>query len=347
MVILLVLGTIFTLGGVGIYYLGQKRGVPNSLLWGLFSVFHGLHEYADHFIDEVSDPIFIERVEVLFAVLSTIMLLAACIEFLGVVNHPNGKLVGVFMTLVISYVVFFTSNEAFETLEDSSFDFTVLSSSFFRFFFGFVLVMASMLVIILSFLYLQRTGREVGKDLTNSTILSVVLLAIFSFFEGFESSNDLFVLLRGFSGLFFLLIPVVFIIFSKPGLTNLILFDAESGRFISGYDFGQQKDIAAETEWINTAGFLSAIMSFSKAETTLGEVRDINTEAGTYIITPVVEGIHLGLQVRLSNSQLKASLTDFTAELKVHIPSIDTNALQFEEFEPFVELVEKYFSNYY
>ena len=63
MVLLLVLGSVFTIGGIGIFVLAKQRGVRNAVLWGLFPIFHGLHEFADFALDELGASFIVERFE--------------------------------------------------------------------------------------------------------------------------------------------------------------------------------------------------------------------------------------------------------------------------------------------
>ena len=47
----LIIGIIMTLSGVGVFILGYRRRVPNTLLWALVPFVHGLHEFGDYWIE--------------------------------------------------------------------------------------------------------------------------------------------------------------------------------------------------------------------------------------------------------------------------------------------------------
>jgi hypothetical protein len=69
---LLIIGTIMILTGIVVIYFGHKRSVPNAVLWAIFPIAHGLHEFADYALDEMAAPFFVERLELFFAIGSSL-----------------------------------------------------------------------------------------------------------------------------------------------------------------------------------------------------------------------------------------------------------------------------------
>ena len=63
-----ILGSIFFFGGLIILFLGLRRGVTNVVIWSLFPILHGFHEYIEFLIDNYNLPIFYQRFEPFFAV---------------------------------------------------------------------------------------------------------------------------------------------------------------------------------------------------------------------------------------------------------------------------------------
>jgi len=93
---------------------------------------------------------------------------------------------------------------------------------------------------------------------------AVILLVFFAIFEGFDSTNRLFIDLRGISLAIFIIVPILFVLTNKPGLQRLLIV-SENGELIYGFDFGKKLDLfsdGSESDLDNavmTAGFLAAI----------------------------------------------------------------------------------------
>ncbi|MHA2249619.1 MAG: hypothetical protein ACXAD7_04615 [Candidatus Kariarchaeaceae archaeon] len=344
MVVLLILGSIFTAGGIGIYLFGRKRGMLNPALWALFPILHGFHEFAEYVIEEFNDDIIIEQLEVLFAIGSSIALLAACIEFLGVIPRPFGKMTGFVSYTLIAYFILFVDKEVFEGMEHITYSYKSLETSFFRFFFGFVLVMISAAAIFFSFIQLkmqEKVGKiTIEQDLGKVVAIAIFLLFIFAIFEGLTSENATFVLLRGISAVFFLLLPAFLIFSSKLGLQKLLI-TSEHGIFVTGFDFAKN-DLLEDDQAILTANFIAAVSSFSRVESEIGGLSEIITTQGSYVIT-TYKGLIITLLTRSITLQLEQALVSFVQSIN--------NIIQYEEEivydrEVVVNTVQKYFSSF-
>ena len=102
---LLFLGSLFTFGSFFVYYYGRKKDTNNVLLWALFPLFHGLHEFIDY-ESEISNNILLIRIEVFLAIISSLVLLAVCIEFMGHEHGRYGKMTAFLLLVLFSYFLF-------------------------------------------------------------------------------------------------------------------------------------------------------------------------------------------------------------------------------------------------
>lgn len=297
-------------GGIGIYLLGRSRGVPNAILWGTFPILHGFHEYAEYLLDELDAPFIVERFELLFAIGSSVVLLMAITEYLGSIPRPYGKLTGLITFIPITYFLLVMEEEAIELLEHQTFQFGILSTGFFRFFYGTVLVLVSIIILIYS--YFRLPDEAQNQRLMTITGISSGLLVIFALFEGFTSDNPLFITLRGVSAVLFLLVPGYILFTNDLGL-QILLITSESGSYLTGFDFEKQK-MVDDDEAILTGNFIAAISSFSKSEEEIGGVSDITTTQGRYIINQKEDYI-ISLLTRNTNQELENGLIKFAEQL--------------------------------
>ena len=93
--VLILIGVIMVVSGIAIYYIGLRRNVPNTILWAFFPILHGLHEFADYFL-EFYDIFIIEQFEMFFAIAGAFLLLGATLEYNGALAKPIGKITAFF-----------------------------------------------------------------------------------------------------------------------------------------------------------------------------------------------------------------------------------------------------------
>ena len=336
-----ILGSIFFFGGLIILILGLRRGVTNVVIWSLFPILHGFHEYIEFLIDNYNLPIFYQRFEPFFAVCSSFILLAACIEYLGIVNTPYGKIIGLTGISTIFYFFFFSSDSLFIMIDGATFQIGSIETSYIRLLQGFILPFVSALVVSVSYYLLYKKAKKeliiVNSNITKSVLLLTTGLLIYGVFEGFTIS-DTIDLLRGISAILLLLIPLFIVIYSTVGLQNLMIFDSSSGRLIYLHFFQQESKLMALKEkdqnvekWILTAGVLSAISSLSNTQTSMGEVNRINSDKGTFLIAKT-QKYSVALQSQTINKNVESSLLKFQnlfdskeLDLKENIIYFDTN----------------------
>ncbi len=321
MLALFIIGIVMFVGGFVILAIGLKRRVKNALLWALFPIIHGLHEFVDYAIDDLGAPESLERYAACLAVTSSFFLLAAAIEFLGAPPSPYGKIAGASGILLFSYMIFMVDETTLEALSAGTLNFGLYHSDIIRFLHGFVLVEASSLIILISFLTLRRKASRkmltLDRNLPRTVLLSMGTLIFFSAFEGFDSDDPTFILMRAISLFFFLIIPAIAIYFTKPGLQTLLVVNGQSGELLFGYNFYTFASFGEigigpeqENHWINTASFLSALGTFASFDQKIGKLSQMNTDRANFALASKDQVI-AALDSRSYTRGLRKSLTEF------------------------------------
>ncbi len=212
---LVLTGVLMLITGFVIIYLGKKREVPNTILWSLFPIFHGLHELVD-FFEGNQAPFILERFGIFFAISSSFFLLAATIEFNGAITQPIGKLIALIGIIIASYFIFILPENLIEYITHHEFDLGLLQFTILRFFHGFFMTILSILSVLFSFLYLKwNSNRDfitIDPKISYLTVFSIILLSFYAFFEGFNFKNELFIIFRAVSMSMFIIIPLFFIL---------------------------------------------------------------------------------------------------------------------------------------
>ncbi len=313
------------IGGFVILFIGLKRRVKNALLWALYPIIHGPHEFVDYAIEDLGAPESLERYAAFLAVTSSFVLLAAAIEFLGAPPSPYGKIAGISGGLLFGYILFIVDEETFEALNSGILNFGLLHSDILRLLHGFVLIDASALIILLSYFMLWRkAGRKLltlDRQLPRTVILSVVTLVFFSIFEGFDSDDPGFVLMRAITLFFFIIIPAIAIYFTKPGLQSLLVVNALTGELLFGYNFYTYASFgeigigpAVETHWINTASFLSALATFASFDQKMGRLTQMKSDRANFALASK-DNVIASLDSRSYTRGLHKSLTEFVEKI--------------------------------
>ena len=341
---LLVLGALFTLGSFVVYYYGRKRDTNNALLWSLFPFFHGLHEFTDYF-SEINDNIMLIRIEVFLAIISSLVLLAVCIEFLGNEHSRYGKLTAFLLLVLFSYFLFIIPDDVFSELYNINHTIFVLQSTFFQFIYGILFVFISLIAIEYNLWIVKVENSRTGKDssyITRFLLVTPISMILFIIFEGFVPTSifapvnsffyQLYTLMEAIIAFLFLLIPIIFMSLSKPGLNSLIAFNPEDGRFLMAYDFNSKHLITVNDSsidlWINTASFLSALSIFSKTDSTLGgELSSINTERGVFILSKAPK-YSIAINTRTTTKNLQAALKNFMEKSKEDLEAGQNDVLE-------------------
>lgn len=343
---LLFLGSVFISGSFVVYYYGHKKDTNNALLWAFFPFFHGLHEFVDFYSEISTGTVFI-RLEVFLAIISSLVLLAVCIEFLGTEHSRYGKLTSLLLLVLFSYFLFVIPDDVFNELYNINHNFIWLQTSFFQFIYGILFIFIALIAIEYNLVIIKRENERTSANssfIKYFLIITPISMILFIIFEGFIPSPSLFpnnslgyqlfAVMEAICAFLFLLIPIIFMTLSKPGLNSLIAFIPEDGRFIFTFDFVKKKLITAQDksidQWINTASFLSALTLFSTTEGILGGMlSSVNTEKGVFILSKS-ENFSLALNTRTTTNNLKNSLRSFLINSKPIIDEIIKNTLEIQ-----------------
>lgn len=279
------------MAGVAVVYLGRRAAVPNAVLWSLFPFFHAGHEFAEFAFEFVPQLVWIERLEIFFAVGSSFALLAAAIEYNGAVSSPAGKISMVVADLFLAYLVAVLPDEGLEALDQASLFFLGMYTSPARFLQGFVLVFASAMVLLLTYWSLSRKSSKlhlsVDSRLKKTTAFGIVALLFYSTFEGVESSVPAFVIFRAVTLALVVVVPLVIVATTKLGLQHLMVVDA-GGLPIFAYDFADRKPIDLRGEegshLLLVSGFLAAIQSFSSEVLKTGRTIAVTAQNSYFVL---------------------------------------------------------------
>ena len=318
--ILSIMSVVMFVCSVIILLFGHKRGTPNIILWALFPFVRGLHwlveaiaEYYDEILD--IDMIIMDQLELITAFCSSFILLAACLEHNGMIRRPIGKVAILIVAILPFYLLFTIDEDTLEDIEDEVlFKWGEVQTDIFRFLYGFILPLIAIIILIGLYFYYYTQAKEgqinLNPKVRRSTIILVILIFIFSIFDGFDYCEDtdleiIFIGLRGITLAFFVIIPLIVILSQDLGLQKFLIIE-HSGLPIFQYDFMKRAPISDEDDTsFLTSGFLSAILGLTE--------RLANKESGflsiqssflNYIVLKTSSKLY-ALQSILSNKELK------------------------------------------
>lgn len=347
--ILLIIGSIMLVCGILVGYFGIKRGIPNAILWSLFPILHGFHEFAEYFLNEFNAPFIVERFELIFAFGSSFALLAASIEFTGGFLKPSGKIAGLSGFLIITYIVLIIPEVTLEEIHDLNWPVGLLLITFWRFLFGFILVIISAASIIASYFALKRKKVSISSKMKITTSISAILLCIFSVFEGFKSDNVIFIGLRGFTLSFSVLVPVLVVFSSKLGIQHILIIN-KGGTLLHGFSFNEDRNIFSmesekdQHEAILSAGFIAAITGYSSEILKGGESTTIRSE-NVYLVMVKKNDLIYTLQSINTNKNLRQSISNFMEQ--IHEEVKDKTSIHEVDDQKIDIAIRKNFATYY
>ena len=261
-----------------ILYLGYKRGTPNILLWTLFPFVRGLHWLVESISDYYEEILEIElfiftRLELFTAFCSSFILLAVCLDHNGMIRRPIGKIIALAVAILQLYFLAFGSGNLIEEIDDTTIWLgSGVTTEPFRLSYGFYLPIISIIVLVgIYFYYVYQANKgniNFNPKVKRSTFMLVVLIFLFSLFEGFDYYEEseleiIFIGLRAITLSFFLIIPLIVILSQDLGLQKFFLIE-HTGAPVFAYNFQEKSVIGIEDEVSHlTSGFVSAIMNFS------------------------------------------------------------------------------------
>ena len=274
--VLFIMAIIMFITSIGVLYLGHKKGTPNIILWALFIFSWGLHwlseAIADYYNEILDNELLIHsQMELVTAFISSFILLAACLEYNGMIRRHLGKIIALLSSILPIYFIIMINEDTLEDIEKITIVKTdVISTELFRFLYGFVLPVLSIIALICTFLYYYSQARK-GKIFYNPKMLKITLILgflifIFSIFNGFDYYEEqeleiVFISLRAITLAFFIIIPLVIVFTFDLGLQKFLIIE-HSGIPLLVYSFETKMDISDEYSLL-TSGFVAAIMGFS------------------------------------------------------------------------------------
>jgi len=344
----------------GILYLGHKKATPNTILWTLFPLIRGFHWLIEFFADyyeeilDIEMPI-LDRLEIFTAFCSSIVLLAACIEYNGIIRRHIGKIIvflGFLIPLYLILTVDFKTLEEIEDIELIKGD--IVSTELARFTYGFILPLLSIIAIILTFLYYyyQTTKDRLfyNPKILKTSLILVILIFLFSIFEGFDYFEDqgdieaIFEGLRAVTLSFFIILPLIIIISSDLGLQRFFIIE-QSGLPIFIYNFQTKESAISEELSFLTSGFLTAIINFSdELSTRKGGFLSIRSRYLYYSILKT-EGKLYAIQSILYNKNLENAFFSAAKQIDNLVSELNKN-LALDAFQV-KEVLDKNFSIFY
>jgi hypothetical protein len=321
----------------GILYLGHKKGTPNTFLWALFVSTRGLHwlvEGISDYYEEILDieMLLFSQLELITAFVSSFILLAACIEYNGMIRRHLGKVITLLSSILPIYFILSINEDTLEEIEDIYIlKGDIVSTELPRFLYGFILPLLSILALIIIYLYYYYHTKK-GTIYNNPKVLKItiilgILIFIFSIFEGFDYYEDqelelVFVSLRAISLIFIIIIPLIIVFTFNLGLQKFLIIK-HSGLLLYAYNFDTKRVISDDDESFLTSGFLTALLGFSKE---LSKKDDrflaIQSHYLYYVITKTESKIY-ALQSISKNKNLEQKFFQAVKELDESISNMD------------------------
>ncbi len=333
--VLLTMSIIMFIMSIGILYLGHKKGTPNIILWALFIFCWGLHWLAEGIADYYEEILDIElllfsHLELSTAFISSFILLAACIEHNGMIRRHFGKIIALVSSILPLYFIITSNKNTLEEFEDYYIvRGDIVSSESFRFLYGFILPLISIIALISTYLYYYHQTRKdkifYKPKILKITIILAILIFIFSIFNGFDYYEEqeievIFISLRAISLSFFIIIPLVVVFTFDLGLQKFLIIE-HSGIPLFAYNFETRSATSDESSFL-TSGFLSAIMGFSEQLSKKEEdFLSIQSHYLYYVITKTETKIY-ALQSISKNKYLENQFFHVAKEIENHVAEI-------------------------
>ncbi len=322
--VLLVITLVMILTGLYLFVEGRKRGLYNTLAWSLFPILHGFHEFTEYVIINYIPSIFLEKIEIFIAISSSLVLLTAVIEFNGVFSEPVGKVTGLISTIILGALIFIMPDSIFESLEEDIINYVILQTTLFRFTQGFILIWISIIFLLITDIYAIHLDKQEKFKLPEKVhIASLTLmfaLLVYSIFEGFESTNSVFVFLRSITLAIVILVPLFVLLTFDIGLQKLLVIDS-SGMLIHVHNFKTKGDVEEfSNKDVLSAGFIAAINMYATEVLEKGKAMTVNTR-GLYFSLVQVENLLIVTTSRFYTTALEKALNSFVSRIENELTS--------------------------
>ncbi len=352
----LVMAILMFVSTIIIIHLGRKHRTPNTILWAILPLFRGLEWLIEVFADysaeilSIEPPFITDRLEIVFSFCVSIIILAACLEFNGLIYRPIGKIAAILVSVLPIVLIFVLSSSLVEEIESSTmFEGLLFTSDPFRFLTGFLIPVFVILILLFSHIYYEQQVKhdKIFKDesMRAKVIMISIIIFITAFAKGFdyEYNEILFVLLRGITMTLFVILPLFIILSTDFGL-QIFLIIQNNGIPIFAYDFKTEKEVHFENKTSLVGGFLSAILSFSsKITDNLGKFLTIHSNNLYFFIKNTQTNIY-SLQSVIFSKELENKTIKVIRQITERIAE-KTELSEFEQLQ-IVSILKKEYAIY-
>jgi len=355
---LVIMAIIMFITSIGVLYLAHKKGTPNMILWALFIFSWGLHWLAEGTADYYEEILDIEllifsQLELFTAFVSSFILLAACLEYNGMMRHHMGKIIALSSSILPLYFILAINEETLENIEDVYIiRGDIVTTELPRFLYGFVLPLISIIALICTYIYYYYQTRK-GKIFYKTKVLKInviliILIFIFSLFNGFDYYEEqeleiVFISLRAITLSFFIILPLIIIFTYDLGLQKFLIIE-HSGIPLFAYSF-ETKSVASDDVSFLTSGFLSALIGFSEEITEKeSDTLSIHSNYLYYIIRKTEKKIY-ALQSISKNKDLVKQFFHVANEIDNSIANVsEASEVNINQLK---EVIDNNFSTFY
>ncbi len=316
-------------GVIGMVYLGYRRGLPNASLWAAFPFIQGLQWLIQFLWPE--GPFITERLELAMAFCASFVLLAAALEFNGIVPRPWGKLAALLSSITPLFLLFVLPENLVAGMEDAVlFEGFILVSEPIRFLYGLVIPLLAALALLGTYILRNRQFKAglLRHDpiLARTTLILILLLVVFSCFMGFDYEGGgatgelVFTALRSVALSFIIIMPLVVILSSDLGIETFLMIQ-DSGMPLFAYNFKSRTDVM-DDKIILTAGFVAAITSFSAEVSQKADFYTIRSNRLYYAVVRLQDKIYT-LQSMLHSKNLEMQFFDTCKRINELVEDMD------------------------
>jgi hypothetical protein len=323
--ILLIMSIIMVISSLILYFIGTKRNITGISLWVAAPFIRGLNWFVEFLAEEFSklDEVFIiDRIEISLAFLASFSLLGAILVYSKVSNTTQAIRIIAPAAILSVFFMFTFPKTAIVNIEDYTLELDPVETEPLRFMYGF-------LIPFVAFLILTNTAiRSQLEEEQNSTIMRIIiLLFLFSIFEGFDYDQDWYQLTRSVILFSILFLPLLVIVTSKIKLERLLLID-KIGLPLFAYSFRLKKSEITDHVML-TSGYITALLGLS--EEISEEQSSLSVESGNlfYTVEKTSNGLCM-LQSNAVNSDLQNQFQEFVAQ----VSSVIENITEVSEIDP-------------
>jgi hypothetical protein len=356
--VLLIMAIIMFITCVGVLFLAHKKGTPNMILWALFIFSWGLHwlseAIADYYEEVLENEMFIHsQMELVTAFISSFILLAACLEYNGMLRRHMGKIIALISSILPIYFILTLNEKTLEDIEDQYIiRGDIISTEVPRFLYGFILPLIAIIALLCTFLYYYYQTRK-GKIFYNPKVLKIniilaVFIFVFSLFNGFDYFEEdeleiVFISLRAITLSFFIILPLIIIFTYDLGLQKFLIIE-HSGIPLFAYSFETKSATKDDISFL-TSGFLSALIGFSEGITEReSDTLSIHSNYLYYIITKKEKKIY-ALQSISKNKPLVKLFFQVSNEIDKSLANVkEANDVDINQLK---EIIDINFSAFY